>query len=48
MPALASGGGAGNDTSPAETRRGRAWIDQAAGVRIGYAPRKVVTWPRSA
>src|SRR4029453_12490827 len=25
-----------DDTSPAETRRGRAWIDQAAGVRIGY------------
>jgi hypothetical protein len=27
----------GNHTNPAETRRGRAWIDQAAGVRIGYA-----------
>jgi hypothetical protein len=26
-----------DDTTPAETRRGRAWIDQAAGVRIGYA-----------
>ena len=24
------------DTTPTETRRGRAWIDQAAGVRIGY------------
>jgi hypothetical protein len=26
-----------DDTTPAETRRGRAWIDQAAGVRIGYS-----------
>jgi hypothetical protein len=25
-----------NDASPAETRRGRAWIDRTAGVRIGY------------
>jgi hypothetical protein len=26
-------------TDPTDTRRGRAWIDQAAGVRIGYALR---------
>jgi pimeloyl-ACP methyl ester carboxylesterase len=25
-----------DDITPTETRRGRAWIDQAAGVRIGY------------
>ena len=25
-----------DDTTPTETRRGRAWIDQAAGVRIGH------------
>jgi hypothetical protein len=23
-------------TKPTDTRRGRAWIDQVAGVRIGY------------
>ena len=28
---------AADDTTPTETRRGRAWIDQAAGVRIGYS-----------
>jgi alpha-beta hydrolase superfamily lysophospholipase len=25
-----------DDTNPIQTRRGRAWIDRAAGVRIGY------------
>ena len=25
-----------DDSNPTETRRGRAWIDQTAGVRIGY------------
>jgi pimeloyl-ACP methyl ester carboxylesterase len=25
-----------DDTTPNETRRGRVWIDQAAGVRISY------------
>jgi pimeloyl-ACP methyl ester carboxylesterase len=25
-----------DDTNPTDTRRGRAWIDQTAGVRIGY------------
>ena len=26
-----------DDTTPTGTRRGRAWIDQAACVRIGYS-----------
>lgn len=26
----------GRRTKPTDTRRGRAWIDRAAGVRIGY------------
>ena len=27
-----------DDTDSINTRRGRAWIDQATGVRIGYTP----------